>query len=496
MRRGERGATAGATEGRSGPRPGPEGLARDRRTTMAPTTTRPDPEAHGTAAAALGRALKPGIVLLGSAGEARGADERALALLGCRDGAELAARWPEIQAYLAGLGLRLAPAAARPEAASEARAAGEAGAAGEPGTAGTSAAAGASAAAPAALAAREAELPASVTGGRHLAVSLVTFGRPGADADAGGGAGAGHGHGRAAASGAGDRGTRRAAVDGRRPGFLEPAADGGGALLLRDAELAAALEDDLRAASHMRSLAQITPAVAHDLRAPINAMVLNLEVLKETLVPGREAALPAAARDPRERQQRYVSVLREELARLHRSLELFLSHISPRGDRLEAIDLREPAQDLAALLRPPARKQQAQVEVLVPDAPVPVVAHRHQLRQALLHMGLATLAEVPRDGTLEVRLECLPPSPAHAARARLRIAAATPPGGGGSGAAPSSPSVPAAAPRFSTGGTEARLEVALDILAAFGGVSRPPAVAAGGPGLPGFEIDFPLSDSN
>jgi Meckel syndrome type 1 protein len=241
---------------------------------------------------------------------------------------------------------------------------------------------------------------------------------------------------------AGDLAAAAAAGDGR------PAAPA--ALLLQDAELAAALESDLRAAAQMRSLAQITPAVAHDLRAPINAMVLNLEVLKETLapppgsLPGHPAhpaaglAYPAsspygrppapaprpgsAGRDPRERQQRYLAVLREELARLHQSLELFLAHVSPRGEKQETLDWRGPAQDLAALLRPPARKQQAQIELLLPDAAVPIVAQRYLLRQALLHFGLAILERVPRDGTLEIRLERLP------ARARLRIAAAARPG--------------------------------------------------------------------
>jgi signal transduction histidine kinase len=242
---------------------------------------------------------------------------------------------------------------------------------------------------------------------------------------------------------------------------------------------AAALEDDLRAATQMRSLAQIAPAVAHDLRAPINAMVLNLEVLKETLSAAGPNLSPAGGggRDPRERQQRYVNVLREELSRLHQSLELFLAHISPRGERLEELDLREPARDLAALLRPPARKQQSQIEVLMPDAPVTVQTQRYQLRQALLHLGLTALEQVPRDGTLEIRLERLP------ARARLRISATVPPGG----------AVEAPEPRFAAAGTEARLAVARGILASFGGTARP--LSATPRCVAAFELELPLSES-
>jgi signal transduction histidine kinase len=417
-------------------------------TTVTPAAS-PGPAAtaaNGVPEPVLGRALLPGVVLLGGSREPRSADQHALALFGCRDGAELAARWAAIQPRLEALRDGPAP---------------------------------------------ELELPAAVTGGRRLRVVLVRVDRC-------------------------------------------DAADGGEALLVQDAEVQAALESDLRAASQLRSLAQVTPAVAHDLRAPINAMVLNLEVLKETLAAGPSLPSPAigpGGRDPRERQRHYVAVLREELARLHQSLELFLAHISPRGDRLESLDLREPARDLAALLRPPARKQQAQIEVLLPDAPVPVLGQRHQLRQSLLHLGLAALAQVPRDGTLEIRLERLPGSapspgagpraapepsgratpeapptspqspPAPAGIARLRISAAAglgARGGDGTAAGPALPAPPFAAPpepRFSGAGTEARLEVARSIVAALGGSLRQEgAEPDGSRGAPAFELRFPLCE--
>jgi signal transduction histidine kinase len=283
----------------------------------------------------------------------------------------------------------------------------------------------------------------------------------------------------------------------------------GRVLLLFDQAVEASLEQDLRTASQLRSLAQVTPAVAHDLRAPINAMVLNLEVLKETLAgsaasPPRHAGLP----DPRERQLRYVGVLREELSRLHRSLELYLAHVAPRGDRLEVIDLREAVQDLAALLRPPAHKQQARIEVLAPDARVPVLAQRFPLRQALLHLGLVALAEVPSGGKLEIRLESRGRAPE---RVRLRLGAIDPAGA----AVRSAGTAAGEAPRFSAAGTEARQAVAASILRLFGATARrtqgalgaTPAADSGEPWTPGgagepsgtgaaTEIDFPLSGSN
>lgn len=252
---------------------------------------------------------------------------------------------------------------------------------------------------------------------------------------------------------------------------------------LGDAAVQEGLEADLRLASQMRSLAQIAPAVAHDLRAPINAMVFNIEILKETIASGRGAE-PGG----KERQLRYVNVLREELTRLHKSLEIFLSFISPRGDRNETLDLRELVEELAALLVAPARKQQVQVEADLPDGKVPVEGNRYFLRQALLHLSLATLAGVPRQGTLAVRLK------RQDGAARIRIDGRPGPD------SPAAPEVSGPAPGFdlqpSAGGTLAQLWVARAIVAAHGGEAR--AVEPAGPergSAQTYEVELSVSEN-
>jgi C4-dicarboxylate-specific signal transduction histidine kinase len=231
----------------------------------------------------------------------------------------------------------------------------------------------------------------------------------------------------------------------------------------------------------MRSLAQISPAVAHDLRAPINAMVFNLEILQEMLASGR-AADPAN----RDKLLRYVNVLKEELSRLHRGLETFLGFISPRSDKLETLDLGELVRELASLLVAPARKQQAQVHPELPEEPLPAEGNRYLLRQALLHLGLAALAGVPKQGTLHLRLERLD------GRARLSFYGVA--GAESPEAAAASPQAPGFDLRFSPDGVEAQLWVARSILAAHGGevraAGRGEGPAAGD--LTAYEVELQL----
>jgi signal transduction histidine kinase len=251
-------------------------------------------------------------------------------------------------------------------------------------------------------------------------------------------------------------------VEGRRLTFDWRQNGGGGVLLVHDAAVGESLAADLRQASLLRSLSQITPAVAHDLRAPINAMVFNIEVLKETIAAGKGAE-PAG----REKQLRYVGVLRDELHRLHQGMETYIAQISPRGDRDETFDLRELLSELAELLVGPARKGQARVASDLPATAVTVSGNRYQIRQALLHVAVAALAGVPRDGALEIRLE------RRKGRAVVRLGTAEGSGrpagvaGTGEAAEPGGFGVSA-----SPGGTRAQLWSARSLLAGLGGEVR------------------------
>lgn len=241
----------------------------------------------------------------------------------------------------------------------------------------------------------------------------------------------------------------------------------GGVLLVHDAAVTESWAADLQHASLLRSVSQITPAVAHDLRAPINAMVFNIEVLKETIAGGSGTGDPKM----RDRQLRYVHVLHEELHRLHQGLETYLAQLSPRGDREETFDLRDPLGELAALLVGPARKQQARVAPELPDEAVQVTGNRFLIRQALLHVAVAALAGVSRDGALKIQLE------RRNGRAWIRFS------GGGDGREPEFGI--AASPQ----GTQAQLWTARSILSDLGGAVRAWESTTGAPGAYEVELD-------
>lgn len=168
-------------------------------------------------------------------------------------------------------------------------------------------------------------------------------------------------------------------------------------LLVKDRSLVEALETDLRASAQLRSLARFLVAMMHDLKAPLNAMNLNLELLR--------ASFDERVAETGQRQRRYVGILAEELARLDRALGLLLSSAVPGSAAEQTFDLRELAGELEMLLAPLAKRQMVELSCEVPAEPVRVRGQRDRLKQALLNIALNGLEAMADGGGLRLGLE-------------------------------------------------------------------------------------------
>ncbi len=171
-------------------------------------------------------------------------------------------------------------------------------------------------------------------------------------------------------------------------------------VLLKDRDMLDAFETDLRLATQMRGLARVYGALAHELRAPLGAMAINLEMLNDALRADAE-------NDPRlrDRQQRYAEVLREELARLNRSLVSVLNQTTSLGESRERFDVRALIRDLEALLAPQAKQQHVTLDVQLPQTEIALIGQRDRLKQALLNIATNALEAMPDGGRMSLSLE-------------------------------------------------------------------------------------------
>lgn len=171
--------------------------------------------------------------------------------------------------------------------------------------------------------------------------------------------------------------------------------------LLRERTALDALETDLLLASQLRALSRVYRAVTHDLKAPLNAMVLNLDRLQVALRQGEGV-------DEAEKAQGYLDVLREELERLDRSLVALLAETTPVGRGREEFDVRATIMEIERLLLPQARLQNVALEAQLPGTAVRIAGQRDRLKQAILNVAINALEAMSDGGELELILEALP----------------------------------------------------------------------------------------
>jgi signal transduction histidine kinase len=181
---------------------------------------------------------------------------------------------------------------------------------------------------------------------------------------------------------------------------LEDDERGGSLMLVKDRAALEAFETDLRLATQMRGLARVYGALAHELKAPLGAMALNLELLNDALNSDADTDPPL-----RNRRKRYAEVLREELARLNRSLIAVLNQTTSMGETRERFDLGGLIRDLEALLAPQAKLQQVAIDVQLPEREVPLVGRRDRLKQALLNIATNALEAMPNGGRMDMALD-------------------------------------------------------------------------------------------
>ena len=137
-------------------------------------------------------------------------------------------------------------------------------------------------------------------------------------------------------------------VDLRLNGYPIPADDGGmsaGILLLRDSGRARTLERDLVYASRFKAITELYMGITHDIKVPLHAVIMHLEMLRKVVDnDGRGADDKKAAR--------YIDSITQEIKRLEIIIRAFLDYASPFKNRVELIDLRQVVDDCIALLEP------------------------------------------------------------------------------------------------------------------------------------------------
>jgi signal transduction histidine kinase len=167
-------------------------------------------------------------------------------------------------------------------------------------------------------------------------------------------------------------------------------------LTLRDMESAAQLGQELEVSRRLAAIGKLTAGVGHEVKNPINAMVVHLELLRGKLAPGGAEAFPGA--------QRHVEILAGEMQRLDRVVQTLADFSRPMELHLREHDLRQVVGVVMELTAAEMEENGVQVAVEAPHEPIMVRADAELMQQAVLNLLLNGMQAMPGGGPLQVKM--------------------------------------------------------------------------------------------
>lgn len=164
----------------------------------------------------------------------------------------------------------------------------------------------------------------------------------------------------------------------------------GALLTMRDAESVKKIENEIELSRRLAAIGRLTSGVAHEVKNPINSIVVHLEVLREKLLQI----------DPD--TKRHMDVIGSEIHRLDRVVKTLVDFTRPVELKLAELDLREIVEDVVALSSPEAERHGVIIDKQTDHEPLPVRVDADLIKQGLLNVVLNGVQAMPDGGPLLV----------------------------------------------------------------------------------------------
>src|SRR5262245_31443286 len=209
---------------------------------------------------------------------------------------------------------------------------------------------------------------------------------------------------------------------GERLILSHPVNDDNGALvgimlIVRNLEYLSQVESTLRYSRKLAALGRLSAGVAHEVKNPLNSMMIHLELLRQQVAAPAALSGAAAGRGgssavaevPGPRVDRvaaleHVDVIAGEIRRLDEVVQGFLKFTRPEDLKLQPVRLASLFDEVVPIVKPEAERTGVGLEVDCDGAP-DVNGDPAMLRQAFLNLALNACQAMPDGGMLRVRCE-------------------------------------------------------------------------------------------
>jgi signal transduction histidine kinase len=158
---------------------------------------------------------------------------------------------------------------------------------------------------------------------------------------------------------------------------------------LRDPEASRQIGRQLQTADRLSAISRLTSGVAHEVKNPLNAILMHVELAKLKLAHGDHDLEPQ------------MEVISSEILRLDRVVKTFLDFTRPVQLNLKDVLLAGFVRELADLARPQAEANNIEVSVEDPADPVTITVDPDLLKQAVLNIVVNAIDAMPDGGKLK-----------------------------------------------------------------------------------------------
>src|ERR1700733_291389 len=165
----------------------------------------------------------------------------------------------------------------------------------------------------------------------------------------------------------------------------------GALLTLHDLESVREIESELEVSRRMAAIGRLTAGVGHEVKNPINAIVVHIELLRNKVQAGDDAL-------------RHLDVIQSEIHRLDRVVQTLVDFSRPVELQLKDQDLRSVVSSVLMLASADLQTRGVTVESQTPARPVYCRVDADLIEQALLNVVLNGAQAMAAGGALEVRL--------------------------------------------------------------------------------------------
>jgi len=160
-------------------------------------------------------------------------------------------------------------------------------------------------------------------------------------------------------------------------------------LVARNLAYLSQVESTLSYSRKLAALGRLTAGIAHEIKNPLNATMIHLELLKMQL-----ATTPDALE--------HVSVIVAQVRRLDEVVQGFLKFTRPEDLKLQPVYLAPLFQELMPIISAEASKSHVDVRLDVPPDLPPVQGDPSLLEQAFLNLALNACQAMPHGGRLRI----------------------------------------------------------------------------------------------